>query len=205
MAYLAADERRRQIVDAAVEIMATDGLAGTTTRKIAERADAPLGAIHYCFRNKEELIHLVMERGAALLQDAFAQVDPSQGVEAAIRASVAAMWDWYQQNIGLQMALTEAGMARIRRGGDPAEVYAVWDPFGRDLLTDNLRLAVKAEGREPAIPVEEIVRFVLHRFDGMTLEYAASRDRAACQRQIDLLAEAMVLLALPDTTPGAAR
>ncbi|MFC5744387.1 TetR/AcrR family transcriptional regulator [Actinomadura rugatobispora] len=197
MAYLAADERRRQIVDAAVEIMATDGLAGTTTRKIAERADAPLGAIHYCFRNKDELIHLVMERGAAMLQDAFASVDPGLGVEATIRASVAAMWDWYQQNIGLQMALTEAGMARIRRGGDPAEVYAVWDPFGRALLTDNLRLAVKAEGREPAITVEEIVRFVLHRFDGMTLEYAASRDRAACSRQIDLLADAMVLLALP--------
>ncbi|TDC97605.1 TetR family transcriptional regulator [Actinomadura sp. 7K507] len=205
MAYLAADERRRQIVDAAVEIMAADGLAGTTTRKVAERADAPLGAIHYCFRNKEELIHLVMERGAALLQDAFAQVDPSRGIEATIRASIAAMWDWYQQDIGLQMALTEAGMVRIRRGGDPAEVYAVWDPFGRVLLTDNLRLAVKAEGREPAISVEEIVRFVLHRFDGMTLEYAASHDRAACQRQIDLLADAMVLLALPETTPGAAR
>ncbi|WP_219506108.1 TetR/AcrR family transcriptional regulator [Nonomuraea ceibae] len=202
MAYVAAEERRRQIIDAAVEIMATEGVAGTTTRKVAERAGAPLGAIHYCFRNKDELIHLVMERGAGLLVDSFARVDPSLGIESTIREGIAAMWGWYQQNIGLQMALTEAGMTRIRRGGAPEEVYSIWDPFGRVLLTDNLRLAVKAEGREPAITVEEIVRFILHRFDGMTLEYAASRDRPACQRQVDLLAEAMVMLALPQRRAG---
>ncbi|WP_326794452.1 TetR/AcrR family transcriptional regulator [Streptomyces sp. NBC_01808] len=199
MAYLAAEERRRQIVDAAVEVMATEGIEGATTRKIAERAGAPLGAIHYCFRNKEELIHLVMDRGAAMLEEAFARVDPGRGVEATLRAGVAALWDWYRRDIGLQMALTEAGMARIRRGGDPAEVYAIWDPFGRTLLTDSLRRAVEAEGREPAVPVAEIVRFVLHRFDGMTLEYAATRDLAACGRQVDLLADAMVALALPGT------
>jgi hypothetical protein len=57
-------------------------------------------------------------------------------------------------------------------------------------------LAPCADGISPAITVEEITRFITHRFDGMILEYAASRDRDACERQTALLADALVFLAL---------
>ena len=197
MAYLSWDERRRRIVDAAIEVIAAEGLARMTTRRIAERADAPLGSLHYCFRNKEELILLIAERGAAILAESFVKVDPERGVEATIRDSIAALWDWYQDNIGLQLALTELGMNRIRRGGDPEEIYAMWGPFGHDLMTENLERALEVDPRELEVPVEEIVRFVLHRFDGLTIEYAASKDRKACQRQVDLLADAIVAVSLP--------
>lgn len=203
MPYIAADDRRRLIIDAAIEVMAKEGLARTTTRRIAEKADAPLGALHYCFRNKAELMDLVAERGAERLVEAFAPVDPSRGIEATIRECIDAMWRWYQENIGLAMALTEAGMARIRQGGDPEEVYAIWNRFGRDLLTSNLEQAAASDDVELGVPLPEIVRFILHRFDGLTLEYAASRDETACQRQVDLLADALVAVALPERSRAA--
>jgi AcrR family transcriptional regulator len=201
VAYLSFEERRRRIIDAAVEVLATEGLDRLTTRRIADRAEAPLGSLHYCFRNKEELITLVAERGTEMLQLSFHDVDPSRGLEATIRDSVAAMWRWYQDNIGLQLALMELGLARIRRGGDPAEVYAMWDPFGRELLHALLAQAATDEGVKPAVDVDEIVRFILHRFDGLAYEYGASRDDAACSRQVDLLADALVMLALPGSKP----
>lgn len=197
MAYLPAEERRRSIVDAAVVVIASHGLAGATTRRIAEQAKAPLGALHYCFRNKAELINLVAERGATMLREAFDDVDPGRGVEATIRDSVSAYWRWVQGNLGLQLALLELGMWRIRQAAEGESVYSMYDAFGTDLLKRNLDLAVKADGTAPAITVEEITRFITHRFDGMILEYAASHDRDACQRQADLLADALVLLALP--------
>lgn len=197
MAYLPAEERRRSIIDAAVVVIASHGLSGATTRRIAEQAEAPLGALHYCFRNKAELIDLVAERGATMLREAFDGVDPTRGLEATIRDSVSAYWQWVQANLGLQLALLELGMWRIRQAGEDENVYSMYDAFGTDLLKRNLELAVKAEKSEPAITVEEITRFITHRFDGMILEYAASRDREACQRQADLLADALVLLALP--------
>lgn len=197
MAYLPAEERRRSIIDAAVVVIASHGLSGATTRRIAEQAEAPLGALHYCFRNKAELIDLVAERGATMLREAFDRVDPTRGLEATIRDSVSAYWQWVQANLGLQLALLELGMWRIRQAGEDENVYSMYDAFGTDLLKRNLELAVKAEKSEPAITVEEITRFITHRFDGMILEYAASRDREACQRQADLLADALVLLALP--------
>ncbi|WP_141579070.1 TetR/AcrR family transcriptional regulator [Actinomadura sp. WMMA1423] len=198
MAYLPAEERRRSIIDAAVVVIASHGLAGATTRRIAEQAGAPLGALHYCFRNKAELIDVVAERGAVMLREAFDGVDPDLGLEATIRDSVSAYWRWVQTNLGLQLALLELGMWRIRQAAEGESVYSMYDAFGTDLLKRNLELAVKADGAAPAITVEEITRFITHRFDGMILEYAASHDRDACRRQADLLAEALVRLALPD-------
>lgn len=199
MAHVPSDERRRQIIDAAIDVIATEGLARMTTRRIAEQAGAPLASLHYCFRNKTEIIEQIAERGAEMLEGSFAEVDPDRGIEATIRDSIAALWSWYQENVWLQFALTELGMARIRMGGDPKVVYgSMWGPFGRDLLTDHLERAAKSDTKKKlSVPIGEIVRFIVHRFDGLTIEYAASQDDAACQRQVDLLADAMVAVALP--------
>lgn len=196
MAYLSAEERRRTIIDAAIEVIASEGLARATTRRIAERANAPLGALHYCFRNKEELIQVVSDEGAEMLTAAFDEVDPSAGFEATLRESIAAMWHWVEGNVGLQLALIELAMFKIREGGDE-DLYRMWDRFGGDLLRDRLGRALEGDPVDLQVPLGEIVRFINHRFDGLILEFAASRDAAACHRQTELLGEAMILLSVP--------
>lgn len=210
MAYLSAEERRRTIIDAAIEVIAQEGLARATTRRIAERANAPLGALHYCFRNKDELIQVVADEGAQMLDAAFDEVDPSVGFEQTLRDSIAALWHWVEQNAGLQMALLEMAMWRIREADESADLYEMWTRFGGDLLRDRLGRALEQDPVELMVPLEEIVRFINHRFDGLILEFAASGDAAACQRQTEMLADAMVLLSVPGTEPrtagsGAAR
>lgn len=205
MAYLSAEKRRERIIEAAIEVIAEEGLARATTRRIAERAEAPLGALHYCFRNKDELMQVVAEHGAAELRARFDDVDPGEGLEPTIRHSIGAMWSWVRANLGLQLALMELGLWRIRRGGDPDEVYAMWNSFGGDLLRERLDAAARVDSIAPSITVDEMVRFINHRFDGLAYEFAASRDEAACERQTMLLADAIVFLALagtPTTVPG---
>jgi len=203
--YILVEERRQHIIKAAIEIIAEHGLARTTTRRIAERAGAPLSALHYCFKNKNELIQVIAAEGAAMLRSFFTDFDPARGIEACIRGDIAALWRWYQENAGLQLALLELGMNRIRRGGPAKEVYAMWGPFGRDMMREHLQAATRHDSRKLKLPIDEIVRFILHRFDGLSLEFAASRDVKACQRQVDLLADAIVMLALGDTSVNAPR
>lgn len=203
MAYLSAEERRRTIIDAAIEVIAGEGLAKATTRRIAERANAPLGALHYCFRNKEELIQVVSDEGAEMLATAFDEVDPKVGFEATLRESIAALWRWVEANVGLQLALMELAMFKIRQGDDD-DLYRMWDRFGGDLLRDRLGRALEADPVDLQVPLAEIVRFINHRFDGLILEFAASKDNEACQRQTELLAEALILLSVPGTTPRTA-
>jgi AcrR family transcriptional regulator len=204
MAYLSAEERRRTIIDAAVEVIASEGFARATTRRIAERANAPLGALHYCFRNKEELVQVVADEGAEMLAAAFDDVDPSAGFEATVRESIAALWKWVEGNVGLQLALIELAMLKIREADDD-DLYRMWDRFGGDLLRDRFNRALEADPVDLQVPLDEIVRFINHRFDGLVFEFAASRDVDACRRQTELLAEAMILLSVPGTTPRTAR
>ena len=49
-------ERRKRIIDAALELIAEEGVAGTSHRKVAAHADVPLGSMTYHFANMDELL-----------------------------------------------------------------------------------------------------------------------------------------------------
>jgi AcrR family transcriptional regulator len=193
LVYLSADVRRQQIIDAAIEVIATEGLPRATTRRIADRADATLGSLNHCFRGKDELMGLVLERGIATMEDAFVDIDPQRGLESTIRAVVAAYWRWVRDNLGVHLAMMELLMWAIRRQAPGRLLYAeANDPHGGNLVRAMLSAAVEADGRAPATPVDELARFLIHRFDGLVLEYAESRDEPGCERQTELLADALV-------------
>ncbi|GHF70213.1 DNA-binding transcriptional regulator YbjK [Amycolatopsis bartoniae] len=48
-------ERRERILDSALDVLVTDGAAGITHRKVAARADVPLGSVTYHFSSLAEL------------------------------------------------------------------------------------------------------------------------------------------------------
>ncbi|MEU2731967.1 TetR family transcriptional regulator [Streptomyces griseoviridis] len=47
--------RRERVLDAALDVLARDGVAGITHRKVAARADVPLGSVTYHFASLTEL------------------------------------------------------------------------------------------------------------------------------------------------------
>ncbi|MBT2504422.1 TetR family transcriptional regulator [Streptomyces sp. ISL-98] len=77
-------ERRRRIIDAAIRVVGSKGIAGLSHRSAAAEADVPLGSTTYHFKTLDELLvaalrqasegfaKLVSERGA--LQDPEADV-----------------------------------------------------------------------------------------------------------------------------------
>ncbi len=57
MPRVPADVRRTELVQAAIQVATREGLAATTTRRIAQELGISVGVVHYCFRSKEELLH----------------------------------------------------------------------------------------------------------------------------------------------------
>jgi len=55
-----AQDRRQQLIDAAIRVAEREGIAATTTRRIAAEAGARLATVHYCFRSKQELLEGVL-------------------------------------------------------------------------------------------------------------------------------------------------
>lgn len=71
------DERRRQIMDAALKIFAQKGLAATMISDIAAACDLSYGLIYHYFHDKEELYLALVERAmqgtVQLTEDVLAQ------------------------------------------------------------------------------------------------------------------------------------
>lgn len=65
--------RRERIIDAALECIAADGVAGTSHRAVARRADVPLGSMTYHFAGMEELLVEAFTRFATRISESFDQ------------------------------------------------------------------------------------------------------------------------------------
>jgi AcrR family transcriptional regulator len=61
MARVRAAVRRQDFVDATVDVIAEYGVAGATTRRIAQAAGCPLASLHYVFHTKSDLFDAVYE------------------------------------------------------------------------------------------------------------------------------------------------
>jgi TetR/AcrR family transcriptional regulator, regulator of biofilm formation and stress response len=71
-------ERRTRILEAALDVLVTDGAAGITHRKVAARADVPLGSVTYHFSSLAELqaqaFARYVEQRTAEFEDLFTDV-----------------------------------------------------------------------------------------------------------------------------------
>jgi DNA-binding transcriptional regulator YbjK len=65
-------DRKDRIVDAAIEVIAEHGVAGTTHRMIAAAADVPLGSLTYHFSSLEDLRAQAFQRHAERMSVIYA-------------------------------------------------------------------------------------------------------------------------------------
>lgn len=81
-------DRKARIVDAAVEVIAQHGVAGTTHRRIAAAADVPLGSLTYHFSSLDDLLAQAFRRHAERMsrqyEAHFAQVTTREQFVAAV-------------------------------------------------------------------------------------------------------------------------
>lgn len=81
--------RRDRIIDVALELIAEVGVAGVSHRRIAERADVPLGSMTYHFAGMDEVLREAFTRFADRVAATFeahlgAAADPEQAVTAVV-------------------------------------------------------------------------------------------------------------------------
>lgn len=82
-------DRRDRIIDSALEVIAAQGVAGTSHRKIADHAGVPLGSMTYHFTNMDQLLGEAFRRFADAIADGFeARLSSVSGADAARQAVV---------------------------------------------------------------------------------------------------------------------
>jgi DNA-binding transcriptional regulator YbjK len=80
-------DRKSRIIDAAIDVIAEHGLAGTTHRRIAAVADVPLGSLTYHFSGLDDLLEQAFTRHAERMSPLYeAHFDEAQTREQLIEA-----------------------------------------------------------------------------------------------------------------------
>ncbi|WP_433760258.1 TetR/AcrR family transcriptional regulator [Nocardia sp. CA-135398] len=181
MARIPAAERRNDLVNAAIQVIATHGVDGATTRRIAEQADAPLATLHYCFASKELLFAAVFERVAAEYQEVIVRSEVRGDVATTARELLRGAMTWYLDSTAFAAATIELISWAQRQGGNSAAVvYNQAFAVLRSILGKaNSDQALDAE------TIDEISYIVAALSDGFALNWLTFGDREAAARQVD--------------------
>jgi len=82
-------DRRERIIDAALDVIAAEGVAGASHRKIANHAGVPLGSMSYHFSGMDELLAEAFTRFGTSISDRFDErLGRAEGIDAARQAVV---------------------------------------------------------------------------------------------------------------------
>lgn len=190
MAPVPADRRRDDFIIAAVGVIAERGVSGTTTRRIADAAQAPLASLHYYFGSKEELFISIAEYIAKNHLANSLHVRPGAGLGRAAATLVRQTEAWFDRETAFARAQLELFFWAVRHDPDlTAKNYQMH----LELLQSKLREGMRAND-DPNL-VESIARMTAAFLDGMIPQWLTFPDPVARQECSDAFAESLERLA----------
>jgi AcrR family transcriptional regulator len=108
-----AEDTRRRILDAALDLFRTDGFDKTTMRDIAVKAGVATGAAYYYYDSKDDIVTSFYKLSFEEMQPKIqAALEHSKGLEARLRELFRSKLDYFGPNRGVLRAL-------LRTGADP--------------------------------------------------------------------------------------
>lgn len=201
MARMSADARRAELLQAALRVMARDGLAAGTTRAIVAEAGMSLATFHYCFRSRNELLRelvgLVTEQEATSIGKAMT-AGPGGDLGSTLREGLRGYLTHLEQNPGYELFLFELNHHALRTPElrDLAdEQYRRYYASARHLLLT----AAELSGRTWTVDLDVLARLVVVLFDGATTSWLADRNTDATTAALEPVIDHLATLAGPST------
>jgi AcrR family transcriptional regulator len=199
MARVSLEDRSRQFVEAAAHVIAREGATAATTRRIAAEAGAPLAALHYCFRSKDELLDAVYDHLSRDYVRALEPLEEGLGLATTVRRHVRRIWRRMMAQPHEQVTTIEL-LLRVQRMRTPEEsenalqinrrMYDGWISSTTRIFSE----AAAREGIEPVVPFEEVARFTVAGIDGISLQHLADPDEERYTALVERLGEVLIAM-----------
>jgi AcrR family transcriptional regulator len=164
-------DRRAQIAAAACRVIARDGAAAVTTRKIAGEAGVNLATLHSLFGSKDTLLLAVLDQVTGRMIEALAP--PAQarhGLRAALAETAAALWALADGEPRLVLVRCELLLYMQRRPAHRQEARAQQRRYREALAAVYRRAHAKTNGR--VAYYQTLAELVASTVDGLALRGA---------------------------------
>ncbi|MET7724054.1 TetR/AcrR family transcriptional regulator [Streptomyces mirabilis] len=194
---MAASDRRAELLEAAIRVMTRDGVAKATTRAIVNEAGMTLGAFHYCFDSRAQLLERVTEtlteRYVAEVRGLFA---PHRDIRDSVLDSLHAFWKGFEANPGEHQISYELTQYALRNPGFENIARRQYEIF-LGAFASLLELAADNAGIEWTQPVPILARYVHSVIDGLNMTWLVDRNSDHSQAVLHLLADHLLQYARP--------
>jgi AcrR family transcriptional regulator len=188
-------ERRAEIIAAAIRVLARDGLAETTTRKIAAEAGLNQATLRYYFGSKDDLLFAVLQDMMRVTREiTFESTWMGKGVRETLSESIRAFWAHVEEMPELQIMQYELTLYSLRHPESAWIARQQYDGYSAVVET-LLQHLFETTHQSCAIPVSELARFIIGGVDGLILQFISDRDTARARRDLDHLLAATIALA----------
>jgi len=175
------DARRTELINAARSVIAKEGVAAATTRRITQEAGLPHGAFHYWFSGKEELFEELIAEVIRELKEGVATAVSSTegGPDASLRDHLRAAFDVVRRDEqvepGRQLAMYELTALALRTPALRDMARRQYQTYRESTAT---MISPWLAARDIEVPggAEALGRLISVLFDGMVLAWLADPD-----------------------------
>lgn len=204
--------RRTQIIEAAAAVIARDGVAGATTRRIAAEAKLSLATLHYVFKTKDDILAAVLESlidHASQDNSAIAAhlvTPPGAGPPAlseVIHRLVRTAWGLVCGDLVTQRVEYELTLYALRTP-EAAHLGRALRDYHLTAIEQIIRRTLERTGQMSHIPPRDLAHLIYCAIDGVLLDYLVDPDADQADRSLAHLAGAvLILVGTPSTTAAA--
>ena len=189
-------ERRADILAATLRVIAREGLAETTTRKIAAEAEVNQATLRYYFGSKDDLLFAVLQEMMRMTGEVVqAGISSSNELSEAIAESMRAFWLHVEEAPELQVMQYELTLYALRHPESAWLAKQQYDGYSA-LVETLLEQNFAAAGKPCVISCAELARFIIAGLDGLILQFiSGGRDTVQAHRDLDHLIQAVIALA----------
>ncbi|WP_033289281.1 TetR/AcrR family transcriptional regulator [Amycolatopsis jejuensis] len=197
MARVPVEQRRRDLIEAAFQVMARDGIAAATTRAICAEAGVHQSVFHYSFGSKKELLQeLIRITIGDMIEASIDARKVTKDIGESFRNGMRSAWAKAKAHPERQLVAYEFTTHVLR---DPElAALAAWQYEQYYAETERSVLVMEeVAGVGWTVPRAVLVRTLTSAIDGLVLGWLADRDTEAAEASLGLLADYFTTLAVP--------
>ncbi|MRG60904.1 TetR family transcriptional regulator [Agromyces sp. CFH 90414] len=195
MARIPAPERREALIDAALRVVARDGISHATTRAIVAEAGMSLASFHYAFASRDELIdeliRTVVERAE---NEVVPSLDPHLSVRERIEAGLLRYFGHLKARPSHEQAMLELTWYALRAPERHPLAVSQYARY-REFAMAALQRATTDSGITWTLPLDQVAQVLVALTDGLTTTWLVDRDDEAALRYIGIAADTLSRLA----------
>lgn len=189
-------DRRRELIAAALRVIAANGVAAATTRAIVAEADMSLASFHYAFESRDammrDLIEVVVHDEVAAV---FAEIEFTADLRETLRSGLQGYFDNLVAEPAREQVMFELMHFALRTPGLEHLAREQYERYFAAVVS--VLEQAQHHGVAWSLPLDDIARFIVTVTDGVTLAWLANRDTDAANRVLDFAADSLARLALP--------